>query len=44
MVIVRETGHALFGGNCAPCHGIDAKGGPGFPILTTFRAAVGQQG
>jgi cytochrome c oxidase cbb3-type subunit III len=35
MTIVRETGHALFGNNCAACHGIDAKGGPGFPNLTT---------
>jgi cytochrome c oxidase cbb3-type subunit 3 len=35
MAIVRETGHALYGGNCAPCHGIDARGGPGFPDLTT---------
>lgn len=35
MTDVRETGHALFGGNCAPCHGLDAKGGPGFPNLTT---------
>lgn len=35
MNIVRETGHALFGNNCAACHGIDAKGGPGFPNLTT---------
>ena len=35
MEVVRETGHALFGGNCAPCHGIDAKGNPGFPNLTT---------
>ena len=35
MAIVRETGHALFGNNCAACHGIDAKGGPGFPNLTT---------
>lgn len=35
MEIVRETGHALFGGNCAPCHGIDARGNPGFPDLTT---------
>src|SRR5690242_11781804 len=26
MTIVRETGHALFGNNCAACHGIDAKG------------------
>ncbi len=35
MAVVRETGHALFGNNCAACHGIDAKGGPGFPNLTT---------
>jgi cytochrome c oxidase cbb3-type subunit III len=35
MTVVRETGHALFGNNCAACHGIDAKGGPGFPNLTT---------
>jgi len=30
MTIVRETGGALFGTNCAVCHG-----GPGFPNLTT---------
>src|ERR1700745_819791 len=35
MQVVRETGHALFGNNCAACHGQDAKGGPGFPNLTT---------
>ena len=35
MTIVRETGHTLFGNNCAACHGIDATGGPGFPNLTT---------
>lgn len=35
MSRVRETGHTLFGNNCAPCHGVDAKGGPGFPNLTT---------
>lgn len=35
MTIVRESGHALFGNNCAACHGVDAKGGPGFPNLTT---------
>ncbi|HEX6959379.1 MAG TPA: cytochrome-c oxidase, cbb3-type subunit III [Ferrovibrio sp.] len=33
MKDVRETGHALFGDNCAACHGIGAKGGPGFPSL-----------
>ncbi|MCC8963846.1 cytochrome-c oxidase, cbb3-type subunit III [Bradyrhizobium sp. Pear76] len=35
MTIVRETGHTLFGNNCAACHGADARGGPGFPNLTT---------
>src|SRR5215813_2020742 len=35
MTIVRETGGALFGNNCAVCHGVDAKGGPGFPNLAT---------
>ena len=35
MAVVRETGHTLFGNNCAACHGTDAKGQPGFPNLTT---------
>jgi len=35
MEVVRETGHGLFGNNCAACHGQDAKGGRGFPNLTT---------
>jgi cytochrome c oxidase cbb3-type subunit III len=35
MAIVRETGHTLFGNDCAACHGLDAKGQPGFPNLTT---------
>jgi cytochrome c oxidase cbb3-type subunit 3 len=35
MAIIRETGHRLFGDNCAACHGIAAQGGPGFPNLTT---------
>src|SRR6516225_4656264 len=35
MAIVREAGHILFGDNCAACHGHDAKGGRGFPNLTT---------
>lgn len=35
MEIVRETGHALFGDNCAACHGRTAQGGKGFPNLTT---------
>lgn len=33
MAYVREDGHRLFGDNCAACHGIDAKGTPGFPNL-----------
>ena len=35
MAAVRQTGRALFGDNCAVCHGRDAKGGRGFPNLTT---------
>ena len=35
MNVVRDSGRALFGNNCAVCHGVDAKGGPGFPNLTT---------
>lgn len=35
MKIVRTTGRTLFGDNCAVCHGLDAKGGTGFPNLTT---------
>jgi cytochrome c oxidase cbb3-type subunit 3 len=33
MATVRQTAPALFGDNCAPCHGADAQGGPGFPNL-----------
>jgi cytochrome c oxidase cbb3-type subunit 3 len=35
MKTVRDTGRTLFGDNCAACHGINAKGGKGFPNLTT---------
>jgi len=39
MSVVRQTGHTLFGDNCAACHGRDAQGqagsGTGFPNLTT---------
>jgi cytochrome c oxidase cbb3-type subunit 3 len=35
MKVVRETGRTLFGDNCAACHGTNAKGGKGFPNLTT---------
>ncbi|MEZ5933287.1 MAG: cytochrome-c oxidase, cbb3-type subunit III [Alphaproteobacteria bacterium] len=34
MGIVRQSGRALFGDNCAACHGTDAKGGEGYPDLT----------
>ncbi|QIE56025.1 cytochrome-c oxidase, cbb3-type subunit III [Pikeienuella piscinae] len=33
MSRVNDTAHALFGDNCAGCHGADAAGGPGFPSL-----------
>jgi cytochrome c oxidase cbb3-type subunit 3 len=33
MEVVRQTGPALFGDNCAVCHGTSAQGGPGFPNL-----------
>ena len=33
MRVVDETAPALFGDNCAVCHGADAAGGPGFPSL-----------
>lgn len=33
MTIVRQTGAALFGDNCAACHGTNAQGRPGFPNL-----------
>ena len=35
MVDVRRAGHTLFGDNCSVCHGRDARGGKGFPNLTT---------
>jgi cytochrome c oxidase cbb3-type subunit 3 len=35
MALVRETGHTLFGDKCAACHRRDARGGRGFPNLTT---------
>jgi len=34
MERVKETGHQLFGDNCAACHGRDARGGAGYPDLT----------
>ena len=33
MEVVDQTAPALFGDNCAACHGTDAAGGPGFPSL-----------
>jgi cytochrome c oxidase cbb3-type subunit 3 len=35
MESVRGTGRTLFGDNCGACHGLDARGGKGFPNLTT---------
>lgn len=35
MDAIRQSGHMLFGDNCAACHGTRAQGGPGFPNLTT---------
>jgi cytochrome c oxidase cbb3-type subunit 3 len=35
MTVVRQTGRTLFGDNCAACHGFSAKGGKGYPNLTT---------
>jgi cytochrome c oxidase cbb3-type subunit 3 len=35
MAAVRQTGRTMFGDNCAVCHGRDAKGGNGFPSLTS---------
>jgi len=35
MRTVRQTGRTLFRDNCAACHGATAKGGKGFPNLTT---------
>ncbi len=32
---VRETGRTLFVDNCAACHGVDGKGGPGYPNLSS---------
>tara|TARA_R110000796_G_scaffold85127_1_gene184940 strand:- start:1525 stop:2397 length:873 start_codon:yes stop_codon:yes gene_type:complete len=33
MARVNDTGHQLFGDNCAGCHGVSATGGQGFPNL-----------
>lgn len=34
MQTVRDTGHQLFGDNCAACHGRNGKGGINYPNLT----------
>lgn len=34
MERVVDTGHQLFGDNCAACHGREAEGGIGYPDLT----------
>ena len=41
MAAVRNTGRTLFGDNCAVCHGRDARGGKGFPNLTTSSSLWG---
>ena len=33
MKVVKETGHRLFGDNCAACHGRDGRGGANYPDL-----------
>ncbi len=33
LMRVKQTGQTLFGDNCAACHGVEAKGGPGYPNL-----------
>src|SRR5690606_38856841 len=34
MTVVRDTGHRLFGDNCAACHGMNAQGATGYPDMT----------
>src|SRR3546814_18634966 len=36
MSIVRSTGHRLFGDNFAACHGINHKGGYGYPHFSNY--------
>ncbi|QDO99431.1 cytochrome-c oxidase, cbb3-type subunit III [Ferrovibrio terrae] len=33
MRTVRQTGHTLFGDNCAVCHGQQGQGGKGYPAI-----------
>lgn len=35
MKTVRQSGHTLFGDNCAVCHGTKAQGGKGYPAIAT---------
>jgi cytochrome c oxidase cbb3-type subunit III len=34
MQIVRQTGHTLFGDNCAVCHGMKGQGNKGYPAIS----------
>lgn len=42
MQTVRQTGKALFGDNCAACHGIEATGNPGYPNIAAGPTMWGQ--
>lgn len=44
MRIVRQSGHTLFGDNCAVCHGSDGKGGKGYPNLAQAAWLWGGEG
>ncbi|MBD9372690.1 cytochrome-c oxidase, cbb3-type subunit III [Rhizobium sp. ARZ01] len=35
MGVVRETGHSLFGDNCAACHGTSGAGNLGYPNIAS---------
>lgn len=42
MQVVRQNGAALFGDNCAACHGTSATGGPGYPNLVAAPTMWGE--
>lgn len=42
MQVVRQNGAALFGDNCAACHGTGATGGPGYPNLAAAPTMWGE--